>query len=349
MKHIYKIVTISLLAALLLSACSKRHNTHDTTDQNTQICFSAQSHATTTKASITPLNTDFGIWGIARFTGTEPYILWPNKELPLVRVVKNSSGNHEPIESAYWMAGYDYNFLALAPWEIVDEIRELNAVPDTDGSEDALVFEYDMGANYRDFEYDIDLLGAVANNVANADRDKAQPLFFWHLFSAIRVKVIFAGLEGTLDKISLVNIRSKGVYTLTFNDSKDISISCQLDESENETLSTAILDTAEDDQGKQYSYKLFHILPQNIDNVDLYLDFTVIKEGQEIKTSNFKVNLANAKSDPSSTDPEVQSRGYYAYNEWHNWNITIAPKTIDFDVSVTEWAQGETFDDFIIK
>jgi hypothetical protein len=36
----------------------------------------------------------------------------------------------------------------------------------------------------------------------------------------------------------------------------------------------------------------------------------------------------------------------YLHNQWYNWNITITPKGIAFDVTVALWedAEGDEFD-----
>ena len=81
---------------------------------------------------------------------------------------------------------------------------------------------------------------------------------------------------------------------------------------------------------------LLYLIPQNISDFEMYLDFTVTvkpdEDSETVKTvtaTNYMVNLQSNK------DME------YGYNEWYNWKLTISPKSVKFaEPTVQPWVDG---------
>ena len=90
MKHMIKIVFLSLIAALTLSACERNRHTPDPGAQGVPISFSALSQEAPVKADdLSDYHEDFGVWGIARYKDdTEPnYTPWlVNKQNQMCKV-----------------------------------------------------------------------------------------------------------------------------------------------------------------------------------------------------------------------------------------------------------------------
>lgn len=337
MKHTIKIVILSLCAALTLSACNKRHHTPDTSDQKIPLSFTAESQdavvKSVTKAQF-PENTDFGVWGIARHnTVAQPYVLWLNG---MEQVTKNTDGSYVPATEAYWIKDYTYHFLAVAPYTGGPAVTTPTLPSST--STDELEFTFDMDAKYTQKDYDFDLMAAAATSTVDANHGKgSQPLIFWHLLSKINVNVSFVDASnapitnGTVNAIRLSNMLTKADYTIAFDQvpasSTNIDYPLNVSYVTNQTVklpgTTPIVLNAENKAGDSWTW-IMHVVPQVTKDFDLYLDFTV----GGVSTTNFKVNLSAAGDT------------VYQPNSQYNWNITINPKTITFDVEVNPWVDG---------
>lgn len=331
MKLEIRIATIMLCAAFALGTACKKHPIPDEEPvQNTSVGFRAKSQATWVKSgtkATKPLSefniTDFGVWGIARKSEQVPYVLWDNNNLAEVR----KSGNtdvYAPVSPAYWFNGFTYKFIAIAPFSSGISDLGINATTDV------LSFTFDMAQKYVS-DQDFDLMGAVAESTASATSSSSQDLTFWHLLSKINIAVSFvdasgAATSGSVSRICLNNIDSEAIYTIGFDADKNIDVDCIADaESSQASLTFTDSETA-----------TMHIVPQNISDFTLYLDFTM--EG--VTYSDFKVNLSAGGNNPQT----------YNYNESYNWNITIGPKAaITFSVSIADWNTEKVGDEVIIS
>lgn len=331
MKHTIKIVILSLCAALALSACNKRHHTPDTSDQKIPLSFTAESHDAVVKSATKadfPENTDFGVWGVARHnTLAQPYVLWLNG---MEQVTKNTDGSYVPATEAYWLKDYTYNFLAVAPFTGGPAVT--TPAQPTSTSTDELGFTFDMGAKYTQKDYDFDLMAAAATSTVDASHGKgSQSLIFWHLLSKINVNVSFVDTEGTVDEIRLSNILTQTQYTLGLDQEpanasdrdSDYPLNVSYVTNQTEKNTSPIVLNADNKAGDSWTW-IMHVVPQVTKDFDLYLDFTV----GGVSTTNFKVNLSAA------------GNTVYQPNSQYNWNITINPKTITFDVEVNPWVDG---------
>lgn len=346
MNRVTKILILTFCAVLALSSCRKNRHTPVELDQPVSVGFSAVSQTaavkSVTKAAepLSKYHDDFGVWGIARNpanTSQPVYMLWNQNSL--VKVEKSQDSEiYVPERVAFWLSGYTYDFLALAPYNDTG-VSGLSVAQATPPAKDALSFIYDISSKYtdpgRDYEYN--LMGAAAQNTVDkaSTHTSQQVLTFWHLFTKLCVKVSFEGVEaGTLTGMRLVNVDYKTNYTISLDSGTALSVTSTPDG--NEQLSVPFSDFSEETttDGKHWQTATVHVVPQDISDWKLFLDFEITTEDDETaSTSNFEVNLANAKSDSSNPN-----RGKYAYNEWYNWNITISPKIIKFTVSVTPWA-----------
>jgi hypothetical protein len=146
------------------------------------------------------------------------------------------------------------------------------------------------------------------------------------------VKVRFNGAEGTVTGMRLVNVDTEADYKIALNaDNTTLDVihtitspatQMTVDFTENH------FEEDEDTDGQTWQVATVHLLPQNIGDFELYLDFEV----GGVQTNNFKVNIDAAKTSPNSPD--------YDDNEWYNWNLVISPKGIAFDVEVVGWGDG---------
>lgn len=333
MKDVTRILMLSLCAALSLSSCNKNHHAPDDLDQKIPIGFSAVSQTNMLKSgATTPLSShhqDFGVWGIARMDGQADYVLWKSDEMSAVRR-SGQTNDYIPDEEAYWLSGYTYNFLAVAPFEAV---QNPTITQGSTSGDQKIKFSYDLSSKYelKDEndapapDYEFDLMAAVADTtVASAStHTSAQPLTFYHLFSRINIRVSFVDAEGDaadglVTKMSLRNVDTDAEYTIAFAADKSLSVACSAGEASTEELSFGSGSAS------------VHIVPQNISNFELYLDFTQ----DAISTTDFKVDIQTANTDKN-----------YAYNEQYNWNITIGPKAaISFSVSVVPWSHNSEND-----
>lgn len=285
---------------------------------------------------------DFGVWGIARHDGQSPYILWSSDAMTPVNKTVETVNNVEttyfvPYSDAFWIRDYRYHFLAIAPYTNLGASVTATA-SDDNPAEDALNFTYDMGAKYSGSAYEFDLLGAAAASVVNESHARgAQDLTFWHLLTKLTIEVSFVNEDGTsrtgtVSRMQLCNIDSKAAYTISFesdseSDSDALRVGCTSDASVESQVDLTFNNVS---THNNVSTQTLNIVPQKIDDVELYLDFSVTENGQPASTTNFKVNLGAAI--------EGQPDPGYGYNEVYKWTITISPKIIKFDVSVTPWA-----------
>ena len=312
--------------ALVSQSCDKSNGAASTVEQKTLIDFAASSHEVATKGtSLSKHHPDFGVWGIARKSGQMDYVLWENSAMTKA-VQKGTSNVYTPIEDAFWLSGYTYNFLAVAPWESAAGITAITSGT-TNGAE-SLSFSYSLADKYGAAtpDYDFDLMAAVAQTTTGVNHTAAQPLTFWHLFAQICINVEFVGATGTVDRMRLYNVDSKADYTIAFDSNKALSVSSQvsIDASQEKITFSGL-----DDGGN-----ILHIVPQDISDITLFLDFTI---GQT-QTSNFEINLSNAHNAPN-----------YGYNQKYNWNIKISPKEISFDVTLSPWVSGGADDEFELE
>ena len=293
---------------------------------------------------------DFGVWGIARYKDdTEPdYTPWlVNKQNQMCKV----SSQGVPETGAFWFSGYKYNFIALAPY--ATGATHLAFTEESANANDAMSFAFSMADKYAASDFDFDLMGAVGEKtVAEAKKAGSQSLVFWHLLAKLRINVTLAGLPtgttGTVTGLRLYNVATERSYTITdVNNELDVSY---VTSTEGQTPMTIILDHTDeietndmlpgnDKQNRDCQYKELHIIPQSIGDFELELDFRI----GEVQTNNYKLNLDAAKY---TTTDGVKTPVVYLHNQWYNWNITITPKGIAFDVTVALWedAEGDEFD-----
>ena len=350
MKHIVKIAFLMLGAVMILTSCDRNRHTPDPGAQGVPISFSALSQEAPVKAGESTLNVDFGVWGIARYKDkTKPeYIPWlVNNEGKMAKV----SSQGVPETGGYWFSGYTYNFIALAPYDL--GTSTLTFTEETPGSNDALTLEFSMADKYEASQFDYDLMGAVGEQtVADAKNAVIQKLIFSHLLAKIRINVRFAelanGTTASVTGLRLHEVATERTYTIT-----DVNKAFSVEYATNTTgqtpkTMTITLDNTDadnklndmiigkDSQNRDCQYKIVHIIPQSIGDFELDLDFKI----GDVQTNNYKLNLKAAKYDKDGNAVK------YFHNQWYNWNITITPKGIAFDVTVALWkdAEGDEFD-----
>ena len=319
MNNVTRLVILSLCAALILGSCTKKHHQPEE-PLKAPLDFTAVSQDSGMKAvleanSLANHHPDFGAWGIARQEGNAtPYILWESNAMS--QVVKSTDNTYVPVADAYWLTGFAYNFIAVAPYTGgVSGVAVAHSV-DTQTSKDAITFTFDQGAKYTAGDYDFDLMGAAAATDAITTKPTTQDLTFWHLLSKININVSFVDANGTavstgtVSQMRLCNVKSKADYTLTFGGANNLSVACG-SHTDDKTISLS------------GSSATVHILPQSITGFELYLDFTL--DGAAF--NDFKVNL-NTTEHPTT----------YNWNEVYNWNIIIGPKAdISFSFTVLPW------------
>ena len=300
------------------------------------IAFTAQSQNAVAKAVTKgdfPEDMDFGVWGIAKNTDvTEPpYFLWTNG----LERITNQNGTYKPAQEghdAYWLRGYNYQFLAIAPYT---GLETSVTVLESTASQYKLTFEYDLASKYRDSDYDFSLLAAAATQTGEEGQNKkSQDLIFWNLFARIKINVTFQNTLGKVTKMRLTNVDTDADYTVSLdninNDAdKPLSVVVVSDLNDSTDPETVSFD------GMADGGNIIHIVPQSISDFELYLDFEI----GEVSTENFKIDLSNA----------ISANNYYDRNNWYNWNITISPKIVTFDVSVTPWVDAEDEFEFPIE
>jgi hypothetical protein len=300
-------------------------------------------------------NIDFGVWGIAR-QGSNIYNLWGNEGLLKVEDLEHRVANNittsttqrvfTPTEAAYWIKDYDYNFLALAPYNPTG-LSNVNftlagATGNTTGK-DYMTFTYDMSSKYSGDIYDFDLLGAAAQSGPVAGgRTDSQSLLFWHLFSQIEIKNIgFAtGINGTVTKVVFKAFPSCQ-YTISFNNSATnktatTGVSCAAITND---AAKAELTFNNPNFSSSSTRPLFNIIPQAVQNFELYIDFTIDEGSSTAQYQGFKIDLTS------------QELTEYEYNGKYNWDITIGTKNaVSFNVvQINDWHTGTTPDEFPLQ
>ena len=348
-----KTVTILLCAALALSACTKKTITPAEDPQPAEVGFTASSQAVWVKGGETPTTSfpydNFGVWGIARQNNLI-YNLWGNEAL--MDVNKNTAtGYYEPEETAYWVGGYTYNFLALAPY--ADAGLTLSGITTKEDQagvtspSDYLTFTYDMSGKYAAGNYTFDLLGAAAQTpVTTGGYDESQQLVFWHLLSQIEIKNIgFAsGISGTVNKVHFKAFPS-GEYIVSYDNNEALNLTAPTKvESEVITKTSNNTDIDKSDviilnPNFNTSAPIIHIIPQKVEYLELYIDFSINEGASTAEYQGFKIDL---------TAQELEE---YVYNGKYNWNITIGTKnSVSFEVvKVNEWKPGDATNEFPLQ
>ena len=311
MKNVIKIAVVLLCAALALGSCRKKQHTPEVNTQIVPLEFSAVSQTMVKAATETFPYNDFGVWGIARQTGvTQPYILWNSDSM--VSVSKGADGQYIPSSAAYWLVGYTYNFIAVAPYEMAQTTTLVNT--GSSSGDEQLTFTCDVSEKGPQF----DLLAAVAQNTIASRPTTPQELTFWHLFTKLNVNVVFGdGYTGTVSKIILKKVDATATYTLSFED-EELSVDCVSGGDASKEITV---------NGEVY------LIPQDFSKFELYLDFVIEKDGKTISAKDYMVTLSGLNLSS-------------AYNESYNLKLTIVPKTIDFDVdiTVTPWEDADIKD-----
>ena len=349
MKHMTHIATLALSVLLALTACDRNRHTPDPGAQGVPISFSALSQEAPVKADdLSDYHEDFGVWGIARYKDdTEPdYTPWlVNKQNQMCKVTSQGV----PETGAFWFSGYKYNFIALAPY--ATGATHLAFTEESANANDAMSFAFSMADKYAASDFDFDLMGAVGEKtVAEAKKAGSQSLVFWHLLAKLRINVIFSGVtNASVTGLRLHNVATERSYSITdVNGVFDVNyvtttdgqtpppVTLTLDNTDESTENDMIAD--KDKQNRDCQYKELHIIPQSIGDFELDLDFKI----GDVQTNGYKLNLDAAKY---TTTDGVKTPVVYLHNQWYNWNITITPKGIGFNVTVTPWV-GATEDEF---
>jgi hypothetical protein len=321
MKHTKIIVILSLCVALALSSCNKRHHTPDTSDEKIPLVFSAMSQSTAVKADTKEgfPHDDFGVCGIATQEGIEtPYVLWNNALCQVKKSTVAGSEDYIPTSDAYWFKGYEYTFFGLAPYQAaVSDVSLQTSTP-------ALAFTYDMGESYDDNGFMI----ATARKKYEGQADKSQDISFWHFFAKININIKFVDQDknvlennsnNAVTGIRICNVGSKGTYLLSHADSP--------------VLGNGLIDeNSFVDFSFQQSNPTFYIIPQDISNFEMYIDFTMETDNGVGSSDDYKLNLTFGENKIT----------YYNYNQVYTWNITIGPKeAIGFNVTVNDWKNAD--------
>lgn len=327
MKHIARILILSLCVVISLTACRKNHHTPEQPQQKIPLSFSAQSQETAVKAGTEDFpHNDFGVLGIASQQGNDvPYILWGTDAM--CQVTKSTVAGSEdyiPAADAYWFRGFEYTFFALAPYAATTSDIELGSA-----SSPSLAFTYEMGDSCSDNDFMI----ATAAKKYDGTTGTSQEIIFWHFFAKIRINISFVGADGkpvenennVVRGIRLCNVATKGSYVLSHAD-KPVLSDAVLDP-------TSLKDFSTSENDFTVSEPILYIIPQDISGLEMYIDFTMATEDGVGSSDNFKLTLNFADN------------SYYKYNQVYNWNITIGPKeAIGFNVTVNPWEDAE--DDF---
>lgn len=348
MKHIVKIAFLMLGAVMILTSCDRNRHTPDTGAQGVPISFSALSQEAPVKADdLSDYHEDFGVWGIARYKDdTQPdYTPWlVNKQNQMCKV----SSQGVPETGAFWFSGYKYNFIALAPYDL--GTPTLSFTPETPASNDALSLAFSMADKYAASDFDFDLMGAVGEKtVEEAKNAGSQSLVFHHLLAKVQINVTFSGATGaSVTGLRLHNVATERSYRIT-DVSDKFTVTYDTD-TDGQTPQTVTLDNTDestendmlagkDSQNRDCQSKVLHIIPQSIGDFELDLDFKI----GDVQTNGYKLNLDAAKY---TTTDGVKTPVVYLHNKWYNWNITITPKGIAFDVAVTPWVDATEDDEF---
>lgn len=323
-KRIGIIILIGFVA-LVHASCNKSNGSVSTQEEKALIDFAAESRDAAVKGDpLSGYHEDFGVWGIARKSGQMDYMLWENSAMTKVER-QGTTDVYAPVEDAFWLGGYTYNFIAVAPWEAAEGISSITY--GTDSGTESLTFPFDLAGKYDEGVYDFDLMAAVAETAAKASATDyvQQSLTFWHLLSQINIKVAFVEADGetpangSVSQIRIYNVDQDASYTISSNEDGSIYVKCQ--EGERKYGDTPIVFN----ESNNSSWTL-NIVPQDRLPFKLFMDF-MVKGNDTVAYRDFEVDLEGA------ANPE-----YYDYNKMFNWNIKIGPKaTISFSIHVNEW------------
>lgn len=352
MKFEIKTVTILMYSALALAlgSCTKKTITPAEDPQPAEVGFTASSQAVWVKGGETPTTSfpydNFGVWGIARHQYVEsPYILWSTNQLIEVSAPEGTLTNQEtsnvvftPATAAYWLGGYEYSFLAVAPYNAAGLSNVNFTLANTSGNttgKDYMTFTYDMSGKYENPNtYTFDLLGGVAktDGPVAGGRTSEQELTFWHLLSQIEITNIgFAsGISGEIDKITL-RVLPSAEYTLSYDNgvanlTKPTGVSCSAITQKANGNPADKFEIIFENPNFSTAHPIVNIIPQAVANLELYIDFTITDGTIADEYTDFKINL------------NAQELTEYVYNGKYKWNITIGTRNaITFDVSVTPW------------
>ena len=347
-------VTLLLCAALAitLGSCSKKTITPAEDPQPAEVGFTASSQAVWVKGGETPTTSfpydNFGVWGIARQNDLI-YNLWGNGAL--MDVNKNTEGSYVPSEAAYWLKGYTYDFLAVAPYEdaglTFNRVTTKDDQTTADSPSDYMTVTYDMSTNYASGNYTFDLLGAAAEQAVNTGGyNESQQLIFWHLFSKLAIKVIFVDANGTEDqsdnnvvtKLSIRNVNPKGSFAIKYisppGSMGTLSVVPTPDsQAQNKTLEFDA-NSEKDSDGRWHA----NIIPQNITGFVIDVAYNVTGSDGKVTYYSDSISMTNA-------NPSV-----YASNSRYNWTIKINPKGgIGLSVEIAEWGEEQIDTDITIN
>lgn len=340
MKHLHKIAFLPLCAALLLAACDRNRHTPDPDTQKAPISFAALSQNIPVKAGEIPLSSihdNFGIWGYATKQEHPDYLIWEDETMSRVRY---NGSSFFPDTYAFWLSGYDYNFIAIAPY--TDGTDRLRLTGFTIGpNKDALTFAYDMSDIYAPSAENvvprpgIDLMGSIAKRPAyKVGEDGVQNLIFHRLTSRIDIKVKFLDDDGdnmfestSISGMRLRNVDADASYTISYSEAS-LGIRCTIGENSESDIPLTLTQSSDG-----WWTVTAYIFPQSVTGFRLYMDFTI--DGVEYKDFPITLNFPADDTD-------------YAINQWHTWNITLKPSLfVLFEPSVTDWADGGQADDEI--
>lgn len=326
-----------LCAALTLTTACQQTLPPTEDPEPSVVEFRASSQATWVKSASTTFSdyhSDFGVWGIAR-QGNLTYNLW-GYNTALVQVTKNASNSYVPTADAYWLSGYVYNFLAVAPYND-SGMSSITVTPArTSEAEDVLKFNYDLTSKYTATtpNYTFDLLGAAAKtDPITGGRTDSQDLKFWHLFSQINLTIKF-GKDGANN-----NINGK-IKAIRFSPEPKASFEISYDKSSIEDGAQPIVDTEVITQTQkpvleftanaaEVSAGPINIVPQAPANILLEIDITIQEDTDTAIDYVITLDLSTAQA------PEK-----YLSNNKYNYTITIGTKAaITFDVLVNGWGE----------
>ena len=321
MKFETRILTVLLCAAFALTACNKNTITPEGPTLPS-VGFRTMSQATWVKSATGEFpypDQGFGVWGIARNPQAQtPYVLWDS--FTQVRKVTGSDV-YAPVTNAYWVKDYTYNFLAVAPYN--DAGFTLTGVTQKTSTEnDKLTFAYDVSSKYAAGNHTFDLLGAAAQNTIDVGGySTAQDLIFWHLFSQVSISATFSDCDAegnnAVTRYVLKNVDTQTTYSLSYDAYGNLTVTCSSNG-----------ETAQMDLAKSATTAVFYLIPQDMSDIELYVDFTVTKDGKQLTAENVMIDVSTALDGKT-----------YEYNQRYNWKLNITPKFITFDseITVEEW------------
>jgi hypothetical protein len=251
-----------------------------------------------------------------------------------MQVTKNEANLYMPATDAYWLSGYVYNFLAVAPYND-PHFNFVSVIPAmTSEAEDVLKFNYDLSSKYTATtpNYTFDLLGAAAEaGPVGGGRTDSQELKFWHLFSQINLTIKF-GKDGESKDINgkITEIRFSPEPKASFEISYDSSsaedgaqpiVKPELITTQQKPVLTFTANAAEVSIGP------INIVPQKPENATLEIDFTIQEDTNTAVDYTLNIDLSVAQT------PEE-----YRPNNRYNYTIIIGAKAaITFYVSVNAW------------